>query len=200
MISARRLVVAAAAATAVLALSACSDQTAGSAATIGDTRISDRTLTSEVEAVLVAKGQPVTSPDQNLVQQTLGRLITLELVDRLAVDQGIEVTQGQIDEQLANYAAQVGGVEAVEERFAQENVAPSQLEGILRLQIQAQELGIALNPSGSAEEQGTAVFDAASLLSEELGTEVSPRYGSWDPATLSVGAVPTDLSTPPALG
>ena len=80
------------------------------------------------------------------------------------------------------------------------NVAPSQLESIIRLQLQAQDLGIALNPSGSAEEQGRAVFEAAGALSEELQTTVSPRYGTWDPATLALGPTPDDLSAPPALG
>jgi hypothetical protein len=200
MIRARRLVAAAAAATAILALSACSDQTAGSAALLGDTRITDQQLTSQVEEVLVAKGQPATSSDQNLVQQTLGRMITIELVDRLAAREGVAVTQGQIDEQVANYTGQAGSEQAMQDLFIQENVAPSQVEAFVKLQIQAQDLGIKLDPHGSAEEQGAAVFEAASALSVDLDTTVSPRYGTWDPASLSVGAVPSDLSTPPALG
>jgi hypothetical protein len=193
------LAAAAFAATALL-LSGCADQQAGSAATLGGDRVSEQSLTAQVEEVLAAKGQPVTSADQSLVQQTLGRMITIRLLDLLAVREGVDVTQGMIDEQLANYDAQVGGREAVEEVFVQENVAPSQIEGIIRLQIQAQELGIALNPSGGAEEQGRAVFEAAGALSQELDTTVSPRYGTWDPATLSLGPTPNDLSTPPALG
>jgi hypothetical protein len=200
MIRARRLVAAAAAATAILALSACSDQTAGSAALLGDTRITDQQLTAQVEDVLVAKGQPATSSDQNLVQQTLGRMITIELVDRLAAREGVSVTQGQIDEQVANYTGQAGSEQAMQDLFIQENVAPSQVEAFVKLQIQAQDLGIKLDPHGSAEEQGAAVFEAASALSVDLDTTVSPRYGTWDPASLAVGAVPSDLSTPPALG
>ena len=81
-----RLAVAAAAfAAAALLLSGCADQQAGSAATLGDDRISEQSLTAQVEEVLAAKGQPVTSADQSLVQQTLGRMITIRLIDRLAV-------------------------------------------------------------------------------------------------------------------
>ncbi len=193
------LAAAAVAATALL-LSGCADQQAGSAATVGDTRISEQALTAQVEEVLVAKGQPTTSKDQSLVTQTLGRMITMELVERLSVREGVEVTQGQIDEVLANYAGQVGGEQAVVDVFIEQNVAPSQLESLIRLQLQAQELGIVLNPQGSAEEQGQAVFEAAGALSEELGTTVSPRYGTWDPSTLALGPTPDDLSMPPALG
>lgn len=201
MTSVRRLALAAAtAAVAVLALSACGNAPAGAAATLGDTRISDQELTAQVEEILQAKGQPADSEDASLVQQTLGRMITTQLVDTLAVREGVEVTQGQIDEEYANYAAQVGGEQALEELFLAENVAPSQLESIIRLQIQAQLLGIALAPEGSADEQGAAVFEAAALLSEELDTTISPRFGTWDPNTLSLGPTPDDLAAPPALG
>jgi len=196
-----RLAMAAASVTAAaLLLTGCADQQAGSAATLGGDRITEQELTSHVEDILVAKGQPATSTDQSLVQQTLGRMITINLVDRLAVREGVEITQGKIDEQLARYDAQVGGRQAVEDVFIQENVAPSQVESLIRLQILAQDLGIALDPRGSAEEQGKAVFDAAGALSVELDTTVSPRYGTWDPATLTLGPTPNDLSTPPALG
>lgn len=194
----RRLALGVAAlATTVLALAGCGTAQAGAAATVGDTRITDTALTTEVQAVLAAKGQPLDTEDASLVSQILGRMITMELVDRLAVREGVEITQGQIDEVIANYTGQVGSIEQVEEIFLQENVAPSQIESLITLQAQAQELGIALNPSGSAEEQGTAVFEAASLLSVELDTAVSPRYGTWDAATLSLGSVPNDLSTLP---
>jgi hypothetical protein len=201
MTSVRRLTLAAAAlATAAsVILSGCANQEAGAAATFSDGRIAESDLTSAVAAVLEAKGQATTTPDLILVQQTLGRMITQRLVSELADREGVEISQGKLDEMRVNYEEQIGGPEALEQAFLQENVAPSQLEAVLRLQLQAQELGYLLNPRGSAEEQGTAVFEAVSTLSEELDTTVSPRFGSWDPTTLSLGAVPNDLSTVPSL-
>ncbi|MBI1351960.1 MAG: hypothetical protein GC156_12675 [Actinomycetales bacterium] len=196
----RRLVLAAAAATmSVLALSACSTPAAGDAATMGSTGVPDDSLRNQVEAVLVAKGQPTTTEDQPLVQQTLSRMVTSYLVDTLAQREGVTVTEGQIDELLANYDGQVGSRAKVEQVFIEQNVAPSQIRTMLRLQMQAQDLGIKLDPHGSANEQGQAVFDAVVKLSEELDTTVSPRYGTWNDQTLSVGPVPTDLSVPPVL-
>lgn len=200
MTRSRRLALGIAAlATTALALAGCGTTQAGAAATVGDTRITESQLTTEVQAVLSAKGQPLDSEDASLVSQMLSRMITMELVNRLAEDQGVEITQGQIDEVVANYTGQVGSIEQVEEIFLQENVAPSQIESLILLQAQAQELGIKLNPSGSAEEQGTAVFEAAAELSVELDTTVSPRYGTWNPVSLDIGSVPNDLSTLPTL-
>ena len=198
MTRARRLtIIAASAAMAVAVLAGCSNSPAGAAATLGDTRISEQELASVVQDVQVAKGQPANAPDESLTQQMLGRLITMELLDRLTAQEGVVVTQGMIDEQLANYEGQAGDRQKLEQLFIEQNVAPSQLDDIVRLQVQAQELGIKLNPRGSAEEQGQAVFDAAAQLSSELETTVSPRFGLWDPTALRVGGTTSDLSTPP---
>jgi hypothetical protein len=194
-----RLVLATALATAVLVLSGCSSaQQAGSAATIGDTRISESHLGAQVQEVLVAQGQSPTATNDSLTSQTLARLVTVELVDKLAAEKGVVVTQGQIDEQLAAYEAQAGDRKAVESQFVASGVAPSQIESVVRLNLQAQALGVALDPKGSAEEQGQAVFDAVVAIGNELGTDVSPRYGTWDPNTLQLGPTPDDLSSPPA--
>jgi hypothetical protein len=183
----------------VLVLTGCTTaQQAGSAATIGDTRISESQLGSQVQEVLVAQGQSPTASNDALVSQTLSRLVTAELVDRLAASKGVVVTQGQIDEQLASYEAQAGDRKAVESQFVDSGVAPSQIESVVRLNLQAQALGILLDPKGSAEEQGQAVFDAVVALGKEVGTDVSPRYGTWDPESLQLGDTPNDLSSPPA--
>ena len=202
MITARRpriVIAAVAIAAAAIVLTGCANQEAGSAATLGDTRITEDALSTEVQELLAAMGQPVTATDEVLPPKMLGRMITVVLVDELAARNDVVVTQGQIDEQLANYEGQAGDRAAVESLFVEQGVAPSQIESIVRLNLQAQALGIALDPSGSAEEQGQAVADAVIALSTELDTTVSPRYGTWDPATLSIGPLPNDLSTPPSL-
>lgn len=199
MTPARRITLAAAAlaASAALVLTGCSNQDAGSAATFNDGRITEADLNTQIDEVLSAKGQSGTTKDPALVQQTLGRMITTRLIDQLADDSGIRVTQGQIDEMLANYEAQLGGSESLRIAFLSENVAPSQINAFLRLQIQAQALGIELAPRGSAEEQGAAVYQAVSDYSQQVDTTVSPRFGTWDPQSLSLGPVPNDLSVPP---
>jgi hypothetical protein len=191
------IAIAAAALAAAVALTGCANQQAGSAATLGDSRITETTVSDQVQDILAAKGQPVTSVDATLPSEVLRRIITTELVDRVAADNGIVITQGQIDEQYANYEGQTGDQAAVEKLFIEQGIAPSQIESILRLNLQAQAIGIALDPQGSAEQQGQAVLDAVVKKSDELDVTVSPRFGTWDGAAIKVGPVPNDLSTPP---
>ncbi len=180
-------------------LTGCSTSEAGAAATFSNGRISDADLTAQVAEILEAKGQSASTTDPRLVQQTLGRMITQRLIAEMSAEEGVEITQGTLDEMRRAYEAQIGGADALVEAFLAENVAPSQIDALLLLQMQAQELGYVFNPRGSAEEQGQAVFTEVSAYSLEMETTVSPRYGTWDPQTLSLGPVPTDLSMPPAL-
>lgn len=198
--SARHAMAAVALVAGSLLLAACADQTAGAAATYGDSRVSEQQLSSAVEEILVAKGQPADSVDQSLTATTLGRMLTVELVDILAAREAVVISQGAIDEQLAAYDGQAGGRDAVVTTFVEQGVAPSQIEDVVRLNLQAQALGVKLDPSGSAEEQGQAVFDAVVALSDELAVTASPRYGTWDATALTLGPVPDDLSAPPAIG
>lgn len=195
----RRALVAAALLGTALVLSACGGQQAGSAATLGDSRITEQQLTAQVQDILVSQGQPVDTADAGITSLALGRMIVIGLVDILAERESVVVTQGRIDEQLAAYISQSGDRAAMEATFSEQGVAPSQIESVIRLNIQAQDLGVKLDPSGTPEDQGTAVFNAVGALSDELDVKASPRFGTWDPTTLQVGPVPDDLSTLPLL-
>jgi hypothetical protein len=196
--STRRAYGAAAVLAAALLVAGCSTPPqAGSAAIIGDTRITEQQLTTEVQQVLEAQRQPVDSANEAMTQKTLSRMITAELVDRLAVENGVVVTQGDIDEQLSSYDQQVGGRAEVERVFAEQDIAPAQIDSIVRMNLQAQALGVKLDPHGSAEEQGKAVFDAAAVKSDELDVATSPRFGTWNPLALSINPG-NPLTAPPA--
>lgn len=180
---------------AVLALSACGSQTAGSAALVGDTRISENELTAEVEGVLTAQGRSPEQASPGLMITTLDRKITTELVNQLAVREGVEVTQGEIDSVLAIYAERAGSAQEFEDYLLGQDVAPTQIPGIIRLNLQVEKLGQIIAPGQAADVQSLAVFQSAAQLSEEIGVEVSPRYGTWDAANLAVGPLPIDLAT-----
>jgi hypothetical protein len=185
-------------AVAALGLVGCSSPTPGAAAVIGDTRISETSLTQQVQAVLKAQGKGLDTPDSELTSQTLDRMVKSQLVSMLAAQAGVAITQGQIDAQLLDYDAQAGSRAEVERIFLEQGIAPSQITGVIVLNLQANALGLALAPNGDADMQGRAVVKAITVLSELLDTEVSPRYGTWEAATLQVGPVPDDLSVPQA--
>jgi hypothetical protein len=195
----------AAAAAAVLAagllLTGCTTSApeAGAAATLGETRITESQLTDQVHAVLEAQRQPVDTANPQLTSQTLSRMITIELVDRLAVQNKVIITHGDIDQRLTDFDSQAGGRDQVYKVFAEQGVAPSQIDDMVRLDLQAQQLGITLDPHGSAEQQGAAVVNAVTKLSNDLNVTASPRFGTWDPVALKIAPGGSDLTAPPAL-
>jgi outer membrane murein-binding lipoprotein Lpp len=194
----RRALAVAAVLAAGLFLSGCSTPPqAGAAAIVGDSRITQQQLATEVQQILEAQRQPVDSPNEALSQKTLSRMITIELVDQLAAQNGVVISQGDIDETLSSYDQQVGSREQVESVFAEQDVAPQQIQTLVRMNLQAQALGVKLDPHGSAEQQGKAVFDAAAVMSDELDVTTSPRFGTWNALALSIDPG-NPLTAPPA--
>ena len=181
---------------ATIGLSGCGTPTAGAAAVVGDQRISEATLNSEVQSVLSLQGLPATDSSNELITSTLDQMITTILVNELANREKIEVTQGEIDDLRLQYIAQAGGAEEFEAQISQQGIAIDEVDSIIRLNIQVSQLGEVLSPSPEPDAQSAAVFLAISELSSEIGTEVSPRYGTWDPENLTVGPSANSLSEP----
>jgi len=181
-----------------LTLTGCGAAKPGAAAVVGDTRISEQTLTSNVQEVLVAQEKSPNTSDAAIVNSVLNRLVTSELVNILAAEKGITATQGAIDSTLQGYLEQAGGEAEVQNALLQRNVAPSQIETFVRTNVLAQMLGQALAPTADIQGQSDAVVAAVIETSMVVGTEVSPRFGTWDATKLAIGPVPSDLSTLPA--
>lgn len=192
-----RAALAAVALAATIAVAGCSAPEAGSAATLGDSRITEDALAAEVESILEGQGLPLDTPDAALVSETLSRMIVSELIGTLAERSGIEISQGRIDEQYLQYVTQAGDQAAMESLFLQQNVAPDSIKDVIEVNLQIEELGIALAPDAPFEEQGNAVFEAVAALGVELDVQTAPRFGAWDPATVNIGPAPDDLSLPP---
>ena len=192
----RRAGVVAAVAASVLVLSGCASATPGAAAVVGNERISERDLTEQVEQVLRAQGRPVDSASEALVVTTLDRMITTQLVEQLAAENEVVVTQGELDATIANYVEASGGREAFQNTLLAQDLAPDDIDELFSVNLLAQKMGVLFDPSGTPETQSSAIFAAVAAYSEEVGTTVSPRYGQWDPASLLVGPPPNDLSVP----
>lgn len=192
-----RAVFAAVVLAATVAVAGCSAQEAGSAATLGDTRITEDELAAEVEGILEAQGLPLDTPDQALVSETLTRMVISELVGILAEREGLEISQGRIDEQFLQYVSQAGDQAAMEALFLQQNVAPASISDVILVNLQIESLGALIAPDAAFDEQGNAVFEAVSALSAELDVQTAPRFGTWDPSTVNIGPVADDLSLPP---
>ena len=180
----------------VVVLSGCGSSQAGKAVVMDDYSITEAQLNDQVQQILIAQGRSPDAASQALVVTTIDRMITTNLVDAVALDVGVEATQGEIDAALVAFSEQAGGMQAFEDSLLAQDIAPSQIESIMRLNILAERLGQALDPAGSRDAQSAALLQAVVDKSAELGTEVSPRYGTWDGPTLQVGPAVNDLSIP----
>lgn len=185
-----------AAAAAVLA--ACSGGTAGAAATVGDTVITETQVqadTAEVVAIAQAVGTQVNTA--SVAREQVRRLVTAELVSVQADRKGISVTQGEIDAAIDQVAATTpGGRDALVQQLAAQNgVPPSAFNSFVETFLLQQKLIVETGIASQQEAQQQVLKDLAAL-SDELGVEVSPRYGAWDASQLRVGAPPLDLSSP----
>ena len=94
-------------------------------------------------------------------------------------------------------AAQNGGAEAVKNAFVSNGIPASQIPSVILINLQAAAIAKALAPNGTQEEQNAALTTALAALSKELEVTVSPRFGTWDAAAITVGPTPFDLSAPP---
>lgn len=168
---------------------------AGSAATVGDVQISTDALASQTEEIQEQRGVPAGTADSALTLGVLQRLVITELVGQAASAQGVTVTQGEIDAATAEFEAQLGGVEALQAAYLDSNVPASAIEGQVELSLQVQKLGSTLAPDADANTQQQAVVQYVTGFGVQEGITVSPRFGTWDAGTLTVGPLPSDLST-----
>lgn len=181
-----------------LVLSACggSLSNAGAAANVGGTPISNQELTSTVDAVQQQKGEAVAAPDAALTQEILRRLIITDIVQRAAAEKGVSVPQGNVAAAIDDAKKNLGGDDGLAAAFLGNNVPREEIETQVRLSLVIDALGKAMMPDADSQTQSQAVFDYVVKYAEQLGVDVSPRYGTWIPDKLQVGPVPSDLSTP----
>jgi hypothetical protein len=169
---------------------------AGSAATVGDVQISTSTLAADTAAIQEQRGIPAGSADAALTLGVLQRLIITELVSQASAAQGVTVTAGEIDTANAELEAQLGGAEALQAAFLESNVPAGGISRQIELSLQVQKLGAALVPDADPQSQQQAVLQYVTGFGLQEGIEVSPRFGTWDGGALTIGPLPSDLSTP----
>jgi parvulin-like peptidyl-prolyl isomerase len=195
-----------AASTAILAaavfLSGCggSAQRAGAAALVGTTRISDTRLQQVVSRSLAdpQAAQQVGTRTDDFSRQTLTRLINRVVLGRAATDAGVSVTEGQVDERLAQYENQAGGPDALRQQAAQNGVAAPDLRDFVRDVVLHDALGDKLTADlpvdatalQTAYDANIAQYDqvhaahilvADSAQAQQLLTQVKADPGSFAP-------------------
>lgn len=177
---------------AILLLSGCAKMDA--AAIIGDVEIPISTVQTSIEDVMKERGQVDTTGMELPIEDFLARSqiqfhISTTILDELAKQFGIEVTQTAIDAEYQFIIEQIGGEEALPEALAGANIARSDLESYIVASKIYERLGEALVAQGIQQEEISEALQA--LLVEkarELTVTLNPRYGVWDEATATVKA------------
>lgn len=183
---------------ATLVLTGCNPAQAGAAATVGDVRISEtRVNQSAADALAAATADPSAAPgldSSTFLRQTTNRLIASELLAIAAAEEGITVTQAEIDEVLVQAAggSTVGQLET--QLAAQFAVPPAEVDAFVRDFIVRQKLGAKLVPGDDTTAQRAAVDARLAEIADEVGVTVSPRYGHWNSETASIDGDLNDLS------
>ena len=192
-------------------LAACSPVKMGAAAIVGDQRITQSALDTQVAGLQAAAepyGKQITLTSAQMPAAVLSWLIRFQIGDQLAADSGIKLTQAQIQAGIANInsqaaqAATQGGLSSPQAALVNAGISPQMLPDLGK--FQAQELAFAAKANGgklpTTQAEGnavTAALDKAQCTAaKSLNIQVNPQFGRLDYQQFSVVAAPDTLSRP----
>ncbi len=176
----------------VAVLTGCSDspKLAGSAAII-DGKVIPASAVSErvdkVRAQIQVTDPTLISEVPSLIQinqRVVDHFVRATLFEAAVEREGIKVTDRDVaayrDEVYAQYAK-----ETIEAQLVSQNAVPAyDVEGFMREILIQRVLMEKLAPGADNQTQFTAMAEYLTVLSEELGVELNPRFGKWDASNL----------------
>jgi hypothetical protein len=190
-------------------LSACSPVQMGAAAIVGNQRISQSTLATNVSYLQNAAAKypgQVQLTTAQMPQAVLGWLVKFKIEDRAASAAGVSVTAAQqqagkssIQQQAEQYAQQ-SGLSNPDIVLLSSGIAPQMLDDLGRYQAQEIEIAIKANggklPSTQAEDNtvSAALTKSTCQAAKSLNIQVNPQFGRMDYSQYTVVAAPDVLS------
>lgn len=180
---------------AALALSGCgvlgTSDAGGSAARSAVGAVGQEELIAAIQAFQGEVGLPANQPAPTLARATLQRLIQDMLIQVQADQMGVTVTQGQIDQGVAQLTAQQGGAAGLAQAAHASGLAVTQVPDLVRSNLLVAGIAEKLATDGDNSAGVMAVQQAITSLSQQSDVRVAPRYGVWDSATLSISTTST---------
>ena len=179
-------------AVAALFLSGCSQ--VDSAATVGETKIELSELQSQIDTILTERKAVDTSQMQLETGEALSRsqlayMISNLIIDEVAKNEKIEISNSDLEAYKVEIYANIGGEANLPNILVNASIPSSGLEKVLRRDLVLRKL---------SERETAAGGDSASVnekiqslvteMANKLEVTVNPRYGTWDPTTLTVVA------------
>jgi hypothetical protein len=172
-------------------LTACD---AGTAAQIGDTKISINTVQSRIAEINAERKKYDTSQMQLSVGEELNRtevrfLVISELFKKIAAQGGIKITQAMKDAKKASLLNGLGGTEQLNQALVSAQLAPSDLDLYIEAVLISEELTKNAKAAGVADSDvGTAVQQLVLAATKKEKVKINPQYGTWDPTQGDIAA------------
>lgn len=169
---------------AVVPLAACNAEMVGSAAVVGDHRISVEELHQQVEDMaenIEASGAQ--APDMTQLQTgVLDRQVRGLLLQAEAEEVGVEVTPAQLDQQYQQQVQSQGGSqEEIDTLLAQNGFDQESFKSALHDDMLAQAL---IQESGG---DAQALTESLTERAAAMDVQINPRFGSWEGIQLAQG-------------
>ncbi len=170
----RRIIPAALAVVAAIATSACDSEQIGAAAVVDGDRFTVSELHDEVEQVQDLEGFDVQAAGgtDGFQRELLTRHIQHEIFLHLAEQEGIEVSEADVDNAIEEFESQSPEGDLAP-AMAQNGYTEESFRAGLTDQLIAQSL---MQNMGGDQ---AALTERVTSVGEELDIEVNPRYGSW---------------------
>jgi len=175
---------------AVLLVSGCCGMSTG--VSIGDKEIKASEIQKSVDEILTARNSTDTSQMQlvegpELLRTQAQFVIISNLLDRIAIDKKLDITQADVGARKADIIASIGGEGELPKALVGASLAASNFDAYLRILIISERLNTDLTATGMSQEQATEeVTKLVTLTASKLGVKVNAKYGKWNPATASI--------------
>lgn len=178
-------------------LTACGSGPAhpGAAAVVGGHRITVSALQSQVDEVRSAEakgpqGAQAVSASGSLSSQTLSMLVQNQVIAKAGSDAGVEVTDGEVQQERAAALQQFNGDEQQLDStlLTRYGVGPSAIDQFFRTNATVGRLIAKLGFQPGSDNGNAAVLQTIVRTADSLGVTVNPRYGAWDAKKAVIGA------------
>ncbi len=170
-----------------LTLTACGQ--VDTAASFGDTKITQAQAQSIVDEVLAEREKTDTSQMQLETGNALNRsqlrfTIVTSIFDEIAKELKIKVSSTEIENTRTGILEQIGGEAQLPMNLVAAQIAPSNFERYMRATVISNKLAGALGMAGVAEaDVQSKISELVQKKAKQMKVSVNPRYGRWDEAS-----------------
>ena len=177
-------------------LIACGQQNPGTAAFVGDTRITSDELSvymDDLRAVV-----PIENNDQGTAQTrgVLARLIIGQIINEAVIESNAVVDQSLVAKDYEALEKQSGGAEALAVFAGSRNVPPMLIKEVLSQNRALEAIGKVLEPGAPELVQRARGEGLLLKIANSKKIEINPRYGSWVSKNGSIAPPANELSEP----